>query len=186
MGPATGLAERTRVDEAADEAWLTRLDFDQAFGTAINRFCCQAVIGHPLTLFGQGHQKRGFLPLRDSMQCLTLALEHPPHAGEYRVLNQFEEVYDLTELAEKVRRVGATLGLDVARAHVTSLRALLDPYVVALDEDGERALLRLCPSVDAPSLAALPRGAGWCVEPHAEEQRGWSAAADQRREDQAS
>jgi UDP-sulfoquinovose synthase len=96
-----------------DERFLTRLDFDEAFGTAINRFSCQAVIGHPLTPFGKGHQKRGFLPLQDSMQCLTLALENPPKSGEYRVFNQFEEVYDVTELALKVQSVADELGLDV-------------------------------------------------------------------------
>jgi UDP-sulfoquinovose synthase len=94
-----------------DERLMTRVDFDQAFGTAINRFCCQAVIGHPLTLFGKGHQRRGFLPLRDSMQCLTLALENPPAQGDYRVFNQFQEVYDLTELAHKVQKVAAVLGI---------------------------------------------------------------------------
>lgn len=89
-----------------DERLLTRFDFDQCFGTAINRFCAQAVIGHPLTPYGKGHQKRGFLPLRDSMQCLTIAIENPPKKGEYRVFNQFEEVYDLYELAIKVQKVG--------------------------------------------------------------------------------
>src|ERR1035438_3454182 len=67
-----GVVFGTRIDEmGSDERLLTRLDFGESFGTAINRFCCQAVIGHPLTPFGRGHQKRGFLPLRDSMQCLT-------------------------------------------------------------------------------------------------------------------
>jgi len=109
-----GVVFGTRIDEMGDdERLLTRLDFDQSFGTAINRYCCQAVIGHPLTPFGKGHQRRGFLPLRDSMQCLTLALENPPSAGEYRVFNQFEEVYDLTELARKVQKVGAEWGLEV-------------------------------------------------------------------------
>lgn len=109
-----GVVFGTRIDEmGTDDRLLTRLDFDESFGTAINRFCCQAVIGHPLTPFGRGHQKRGFLPLRDSMQCLALALENPPKTGEYRVFNQFEEVYDVTALAEKVQRVAAKLGLKV-------------------------------------------------------------------------
>jgi UDP-sulfoquinovose synthase len=135
-----GVVFGTRVHEAPEEVWLTRLDFDQAFGTAINRFCCQAVIGHPLTLFGQGHQKRGFLPLRDSMQCLTLALEHPPQQGEYRVLNQFEEVYDLTELAEKVRRVGATLNLDVAINHIENPRREMEQHFYQPDHQRLRDL----------------------------------------------
>ncbi|HIE55003.1 MAG TPA: NAD-dependent epimerase/dehydratase family protein, partial [Chromatiaceae bacterium] len=99
-----GVVFGTRIDEMGDdERLLTRFDFDQCFGTAVNRFCAQAVIGHPLTPYGRGHQRRGFLPLRDSMQCLTLAIENPPKEGEYRVFNQFEEVYDIYELAEKVK-----------------------------------------------------------------------------------
>ncbi len=109
-----GVVFGTRIDEMGDDPRLrTRLDFDQCFGTAINRFCCQAVIDHPLTLFGNGHQKRGFLPLRDSMQCLTIAVENPPEAGEYRVFNQFEETYTIVELAALVKEVGAELGMDV-------------------------------------------------------------------------
>jgi UDP-sulfoquinovose synthase len=119
---------RTNGAPAADERLWSRLDFDQAFGTAINRFCCQAVIGHPITLFGKGHQKRGFLPLRDSMQCLTLALETPPKAGEYRVFNQFEEVHDLTELAMKVQRVARKLGMHVPVTHLENPRMELEDH----------------------------------------------------------
>jgi len=109
-----GVVFGTQIDEMGDDPRLrSRLDFDQCFGTAINRFCCQVVVGHPLTLYGVGHQKRGFLPMRDSMQCMTLALENPPQHGEYRVFNQFEETYTLTELAEMTRDVAAELGFDV-------------------------------------------------------------------------
>lgn len=107
-----GVVFGTRTDEmGSDERLVTRFDVDQCFGTAINRFCAQAVIGQPLTPYGRGHQKRGFLPLRDSMQCLTIAIEHPAKQGEYRVFNQFEEVYDVTQLAEKVKNVASGLGL---------------------------------------------------------------------------
>jgi UDP-sulfoquinovose synthase len=109
-----GVVFGTRICEMGDNPDLaTRLDFDQCFGTVINRFCCQAVIGHPLTVFGVGGQRRSFLPLRDSMQCLTLACEHPPAHGEYRVFNQFEETYAVSELAEMVKVVGDELGLNV-------------------------------------------------------------------------
>jgi len=118
-----GVVFGTHIDEmGSDERLLSRLDFDQCFGTAINRYCCQAVIGHPLTPYGKGHQKRGFLPLRDSMQCLTLALENPPKEGEYRVFNQFEEVYDVTEVAEKVKKAGSTLGLEVTIRNIENPR----------------------------------------------------------------
>lgn len=109
-----GVVFGTQIDEMGDDPRLrSRLDFDQCFGTAINRFCCQAVIGHPLTLFGMGGQKRGFLPMRDSMQCLTLAIENPPQRGEYRVFNQFEETYTIAELADIVKTAGDEQGLNV-------------------------------------------------------------------------
>ena len=118
-----GVVFGTRIDQMGeDPRLLTRLDFDQCFGTAINRFCCEAVIGHPLTPFGKGQQRRGFLPLRDSMQCMTLAIENPPEVGEYRVFNQFEEVYGINELAEKVKLAGAGLGLEVKVRRVENPR----------------------------------------------------------------
>ncbi len=136
-----GVVFGTRIDEMGnDERLLTRLDFDESFGTAINRFCCQAVIGHPLTPFGRGHQKRGFLPLRDSMQCLTLALENPPQAGEYRVFNQFEEVYDVTELAEKVGRAGGQIGLKVEIHNLENPRQEMEEHYYKPDHQNLRDL----------------------------------------------
>jgi UDP-sulfoquinovose synthase len=109
-----GVVYGTRIDAMGDdERLMTRFDFDQCFGTVINRYCAQAVIGEPLTPYGTGHQRRGFLPLRDSVQCLAIAVENPPQKGQYRVFNQFAEVYEIAELAEKVRQVGSELGLDV-------------------------------------------------------------------------
>jgi UDP-sulfoquinovose synthase len=129
-----GVVFGTRTDEMEwDERLVTRLDFDQAFGTAINRFCCQAIIDHPLTPFGVGHQKRGFLPLRDSMQCLTLALENPPDLGEYRVLNQFAEVYDITGLALKVADVAGQLGLAVEVRNLENPRQELEDHYYSPD-----------------------------------------------------
>jgi UDP-sulfoquinovose synthase len=132
-----GVVFGTRIaDTDGDPRLRTRLDFDQAFGTAVNRFCCQAVTGHPLTPYGEGHQKRGFLPLRDSMQCLTLVLENPPAAGEYRVFNQFQEVYDLTELALMVQRAAATHGLEVEVRNVENPRRELEDHYYEPDHQG--------------------------------------------------
>ena len=93
-----------------------------ASARAINRFCAQAVIGHALTPFGKGHQKRGFLPLRDAMQCLTLTIDNPPQEGEYRVFNQFQEVYDLTELAQMVQRIARSAGLEAEIRNIQNPR----------------------------------------------------------------
>jgi UDP-sulfoquinovose synthase len=124
-----GVVFGTRIDEMGeDERLVTRFDFDQCFGTAVNRYCAEAVIGHPLTPFGKGWQRRGFLPLRDSMQCLTIAIENPPKEGEYRVFNQFEEVYSVTELAEKVKRVGNNLGLNVVIKNLENPRKEMEEH----------------------------------------------------------
>ena len=124
-----GVVFGLRIDEMGDDPRLiTRLDFDEAFGTAVNRFCCQAVIGHPLTPFGSGGQKRGFIPLRESMQCLTLALENPPQSGEYRVFNQFAEVFDIMELASSVQNVAVELGLDAEVRNLENPRAEMENH----------------------------------------------------------
>ncbi|GAG47416.1 unnamed protein product, partial [marine sediment metagenome] len=124
-----GVVFGTRIDEMGDdERLLTRFDFDQCFGTAVNRYCAEAVIGHPLTPFGKGFQRRGFLPLRDSMQCLTIAIENPPKKGEYRVFNQFEEVYNVTELALKVQKTGNELGLNVEVRNLENPRKEMEEH----------------------------------------------------------
>ncbi len=129
-----GVVFGTRIDEMGDDPrLLSRFDFDQCFGTSINRYCAQAVIGQPLTPYGKGHQKRGFLPLRDSMQCLTLAIENPPQKGEYRVFNQFEEVYDLTELASKVKKVGESLGIKVEVRNIENPRLEMEEHYYSPD-----------------------------------------------------
>ena len=108
-----GIVYGTRTNEIIDEQDHTRFDFDEAFGTAVNRFCSQAVIGHPLTIYGEGGQTRGFLALVDSIQCISILLENPPKESEYRVINQFDEQYNITELAKKVQNIGNKKGLDI-------------------------------------------------------------------------
>lgn len=129
-----GVVFGTRIDEMGDdEKLLTRFDFDHCFGTAINRFCAMSVVGHPITPYGKGHQRPGFLPLRDSMQCLTIAIENPPEKGDYRVFNQFEEVYDLTQLALMVQKVAQGNGLDVEVRNTENPRFEMEEHYYAPD-----------------------------------------------------
>ncbi len=123
------------ADHPTDPALHTRLDFDQAFGTALNRFCCQSVIGEPLTLFGLGNQRRGFLPICDSMQCLALAVDNPPEAGDYRVFNQFEETYTIAELAAKVAAVASDMGLEARVRRIENPRKELEEHHYNPDHD---------------------------------------------------
>jgi UDP-sulfoquinovose synthase len=92
---------------------VTRFDYDELFGTALNRFCLQAVIGHPLTVYGSGTQIRSFLNLRDTLQCVELAVMNPAELGDFRVLNQFTEQFSILELAQLVKRAGDALGYAV-------------------------------------------------------------------------
>ncbi|HEY3942930.1 MAG TPA: NAD-dependent epimerase/dehydratase family protein [Acidimicrobiales bacterium] len=80
----------------------TRFDYDGVFGTVLNRFCVQAVVGHPLTVYGKGGQTRGMLDIRDTLACVELAVLNPPDPGEYRVFNQFTESFSVRQLAESV------------------------------------------------------------------------------------
>src|SRR5205814_1473380 len=79
----------------------------------LNRFCVQAVAGIPLTVYGSGGQKRGFLNINDTLRCVELALLNTPGHGQYTVLNQFTEVFNIRHLAEAVKAQGRTLGLEV-------------------------------------------------------------------------
>jgi UDP-sulfoquinovose synthase len=96
-----------------DDRLLTRFDYDDVFGTALNRFCLQAVIGHPLTVYGRGGQTRGYLNIVDTLRCVELAVTNPAEAGEYRVFNQFTEQFSVRRLAELVGKAGAEYGIEV-------------------------------------------------------------------------
>lgn len=106
----------------------TRFDFDECFGTVINRFCVQAITNLPLTVYGKGNQKRGFLPLCDSIQCLTLALENPPEEGEYRVFNQLDQVYSINQLAAEVAKAARGFGIGATIKSVPNPRKELESH----------------------------------------------------------
>jgi len=109
-----GVVYGVETDETArDERLVTRFDYDEYFGTVLNRFCVQAVIGHPLTVYGEGGQTRGFLNIRDTLQCVELAVQNPADLGEYRVFNQFTEQFSVAQLAELVKRSAAEVGYEV-------------------------------------------------------------------------
>jgi len=102
---------------------VTRFDYDQYFGTIINRFCAQAIINHPLTVYGSGNQKRGFLPLKDSIQCINLIIDNPPKPGTYQVFNQYESTYSLNNLANIVVRKAKSLNLKPSVTHLDNPRS---------------------------------------------------------------
>ncbi len=110
------------AETTQDERLITRFDYDELFGTVLNRFCVQAVIGHPLTVYGSGHQTRGFLNIRDTLACVELAVANPAEAGEFRVFNQFTEQFSVLELAELVRQAAEHLGYSVEVNHVDNPR----------------------------------------------------------------
>ncbi|MFI5185949.1 MAG: NAD-dependent epimerase/dehydratase family protein [Chitinophagales bacterium] len=105
-----------------DKRLNTRLDFDQAFGTIINRFCCESIINHVITVYGDGTQIRSFLPLRDSMKCIELVIKNPPMPGEYRVVNQFANIHSAQELALKVADICKHMGMEVEIARIKNPR----------------------------------------------------------------
>ena len=124
-----GVVYGIETDETKlDERLITRFDYDQTFGTALNRFCVQAMIGHPLTVYGRGGQTRGFLNIVDTLRCVELTAENPAQSGEFRVFNQFTESFTVGELAEKVRHAGGELGVEVTVDHVANPRVELEEH----------------------------------------------------------
>jgi len=109
-------------ETAGDERLITRFDYDELFGTVLNRFCLQAVIGHPLTVYGAGNQTRGFLNIRDTLACVELAATNPAAAGEFRVFNQFTEQFSVLELAGLVKTAAEHLGYTVEISHLENPR----------------------------------------------------------------
>ena len=118
-----GVVYGMETDETGlDERLASSFHYDEVFGTALNRFCVQAVAGIPLTVYGRGGQTRGFLNIRDTLRCVELSLLNPPQAGEYRVFNQFTETFNVLALAQMVKAQSEKLGLKVQINHLKNPR----------------------------------------------------------------
>jgi len=136
-----GIVYGTRIKDIPSYIYQpTRFDFDEAFGTVVNRYCAQAVIGHNLTVYGKGGQTRGFLALEDSVQCISLLIENPPEDENYRVVNQFDEQYDITNLANRVKRIGESKGLEFEIDNIENPRAEKETHYYNADHDKLRKL----------------------------------------------
>ncbi len=118
-----GVVYGTMTEESAlDEALINRFDYDEIFGTALNRFCIEAAAGHPITVYGKGGQTRGFLDIRDTIRCVEIACLNPADPGEFRVFNQFTEQFSVLELAQMVQAAARKLGLKAEIDHLPDPR----------------------------------------------------------------
>jgi UDP-sulfoquinovose synthase len=118
-----GIVYGTTTEEVAlDEALINRFDYDEIFGTVLNRFCVQAAIGHALTVYGKGGQTRGFLDIRDTVRCIEIACLNPAARGECRVFNQFTEQFSVLQIAQMVKAAAGKLGLNVEISYLPDPR----------------------------------------------------------------
>lgn len=118
-----GVVYGTVTDEVAlDEMLINRFDYDEVFGTVLNRFCVQAAIEKPLTVYGKGGQTRGFIDIRDTVRCIEIACLNPALEGEFRVFNQFTEQFSVLELARMVQSAASEMGFRVEVNHLPDPR----------------------------------------------------------------
>lgn len=125
QGPVYGLHT---VETAIDARLMPNFHYDDIFGTVVNRFLVQAVADVPLTVYGKGGQTRGYLNLKDTLQCVDLAVNSPVPRGELRILNQFTEQFTVNELASRVRDAGARIGLNVRIRSIENPRKELEEH----------------------------------------------------------
>jgi UDP-sulfoquinovose synthase len=112
-------------ETARDDRLATRFDYDAVFGTVLNRFVIQSVLGKPLTIYGNGTQTRGLIEIRDTVRCIQLACENPADRGEFRVSNQITEFMSLQEIADTI--AGASPD-DVTIEHIENPRVELENH----------------------------------------------------------
>lgn len=105
-----------------DSRLVNRFDYEDVFGTALNRFCVQSAIGHPLTVYGKGGQTRGFLDIRDTVRCIELAIDNPADRGEFRIFNQFTEQFSVKQLADLVIEASDKIGVEARIENVPNPR----------------------------------------------------------------
>lgn len=125
QGPVYGIeTEESRINEKLS----TLFNYDEVFGTVINRFIIQAVYGYPLTVYGAGGQTRGYINIKDVLQCIYVSSLNPPNAGELRIFNQFTETFTVKEIAEKVSSVANKLGYNCTIKSINNPRIELEHH----------------------------------------------------------
>jgi len=124
QGPVYGIeTEETTIDRNLN----TIFNYDEIFGTIINRFITQAVAGHPLTVYGKGGQTRGYLNIKDTLQCVYKSALLPAKSGELRIFNQIMETFSVNELAKKIHRIG------IERQHKVEIDHIDNPRIESED-----------------------------------------------------
>jgi UDP-sulfoquinovose synthase len=119
QGPVYGMFTE---ETGGNQSLMPFFNYDELFGTVLNRFVVQAVSGYPLTVYGRGGQTRGYLNIKDTLQCVRLSLENPAKQGELRIFNQFTETFSVNDLAEKVIRAGQGLRIEVTKQSLKNPR----------------------------------------------------------------
>lgn len=99
-----GIVWGTQTDETQlNERLINRFDYDGDYGTVLNRFVMQAAVKHPLTIHGTGGQTRAFIHIKDTVQCIKLAIENPPIQDDrVKIFNQTTEQHNVHQLAEMI------------------------------------------------------------------------------------
>lgn len=119
QGPVYGIeTEESNIDDRLK----TIFNYDEIFGTIVNRFIVQSIVGYPLTVYGKGGQTRGYLNIKDTLQCVEKAENTPAGKGELRIFNQIMETFSANELAVLTKKVGNNLGYDVRVDHLENPR----------------------------------------------------------------
>ena len=112
----------TKETELDFENLSTAFHYDSIFGTIINRFITQMTIKKPMSVYGNGTQKRAFLNIQDTINCVQIASDNPAEKGEFRVFNQFTEFCSLNEMANKIKKYGDQNDLNPEISHVSNPR----------------------------------------------------------------
>lgn len=137
QGPVYGIKTNETMD---NDRLLTFFNYDEIFGTVLNRFIVQAVAGYPLTVFGKGGQTRGYININDTLQCIKQVIRNPPKPGKLQIFNQITETFSVNELAHHVKTVGETLGYNVKIEHLDNPRKEIESHYYNPSYQGLRDL----------------------------------------------
>ena len=125
QGPVYGIeTEESKIDNRLK----TIFNYDELFGTIVNRFITQAVIGYPLTVYGKGGQTRGYLNIKDTLQCVHMVEKNPANPGDLNIYNQIMETFTVNQLARLTQKSGNELGYNVEIKNVENPRIELENH----------------------------------------------------------
>lgn len=93
------------IDNGLSQEYFSNFYYDEIFGTVVNRFITQNVIGMPMSVYGHGNNKTGLIPLRYAIETYKQIISMEPYISqsEHRMEHNLTITLSINTIAKLIQ-----------------------------------------------------------------------------------